>query len=129
MIGMKPLPETEPIENIVDMKSFVPDYMDFSFSLPRPRNPVQIHKARFGKQTKTIQGSAHRLWVWVRPEWTVFVGNVKGICFEGPKGATPDQAWAAWKSYKKAMAPCKCGGFFQQGAYVHAEACERTVNP
>ncbi len=98
------LADTTPIENVVGYtRAYVLDYMKFSQSLGRPRNLVEIHKAKLGRQTKTIQGSAHRLWVWVRPTWTVFVGNVKGICFEVPDSTKPDEAWKAWRSYKALM--------------------------
>jgi hypothetical protein len=95
------LPNTTAIENIVDHVKYWPDYRDFCLSLPRPRSLITIHQTKLGRQTTTIQGSAHRLWVWVRPTWTVFVGNTKGICFEVPEETAPEQAWAAWEEYKK----------------------------
>lgn len=101
---MKELPTTTDIVNVLGHTKYVPDYLAFCRSLPRPRNLVKMHQAKLGRQTTTFQGSAHRLWVWVRPEWTVFVGNVKGICFEVPEGTKSKQAWAAWESYKRAMA-------------------------
>ena len=98
------LPSTVAIESLVDSRAFSPNYITFCKSLPRPRNLVKIHQAKLGRQSTTIQGSAHRLWVWVHPTWTVFVGNNKGICFEVPKGTTPEQAWAAWNDYKRLIA-------------------------
>jgi hypothetical protein len=85
---MKELPATTDVINVVGHTTYL----------------VKIHQAKLGRQTTTFQGSAHRLWVWVRPEWTVFVGNVKGICFEVPEGTSSKKAWAAWEDYKKAMA-------------------------
>jgi hypothetical protein len=99
---MSDLPITTPIENVVGL-DFTTDYLAFCRSLGHPRNLVEMHKAKLGRQTTTFQGSAHRLWVWVRPTWTVFVGNMKGICFEVPEGTKPKQAMAAWREYKKAM--------------------------
>jgi hypothetical protein len=97
-----PVKPTTPIENVVDMKVFVMDYMAFCQSFGRPRNLVEIHKSRLGRQTKTFMGS-RRMWVWERSTWTVFVNNTKGICFEVPEGSTSKQAWTAWGSYKALM--------------------------
>ena len=97
------IPVTTPIENIVDLGTWTAAYMTVINSLGRPRNLVNIHKARLGKQTTTLQVAEHRMMVWVRPTYTVFVNNDKGVCFEVPEGATEDAAWTAWWDYRKAM--------------------------
>jgi len=100
MIKLTP---TIPIENIVDASNFALTYSTFCQSLGFPRNLVKIHKTKLGRQTQTIQGSAHRLWVWDRKQYVVFVSNAKGICFEVPENASEKQAMAAWKQYVKDM--------------------------
>jgi hypothetical protein len=106
------LPETEPIINVLQEDAtrslaYANDYMAFCRALPYPRDLVSLHKAKLGRQTTTTFTSEQRLWVWVRPTWTVFLGNIKGICFEVPlsmKGRTaPEKAWEAWLEYKQAM--------------------------
>ncbi len=100
---MSKLPDTTPIENVVDMGKFVPEYMAFSGSFGYPRNLVSIHKSKLGKQTTTFQGSEYRMWCWVGSSWVVFVSNLKGICFEVLEGTTEEEAWSAWQEYQGKM--------------------------
>jgi hypothetical protein len=97
------LGNTTPIENVVDPRAFAREYMAFSRYLGHPRNLIELHKAKLGRQTTTFQVAEHRLWVWVRPTWTVFVSNAKGICFEVPEGMTSRAAWKAWRDYMRAL--------------------------
>jgi hypothetical protein len=99
--GVK-IPDTTPIENILPVDEYPKEYSAFCFSLPRPRNLVRLHQAKLGKQSTVFQGE-YRMWVWIRPTWTVFVGNTKGICFEVPEGTPPEKAWEAWREYRKLM--------------------------
>ena len=96
------IPDTTPIENILPIEDFTKEYMGFCFSLPRPRDLVKIHQAKLGKQSTVFQGE-FRMWVWTRPTWTVFISNIKGICFEVLEGTSVEKAWEAWHEYQKAM--------------------------
>ena len=106
------LSATTPIDNLLQWDSpayrqYSAEYLTFSRSFPYPkgarhRNLVKIHQAKLGRQTTVFQGE-YKMWVWVRPTWTVFVGNSKGICFEVPEGATPEKALEAWREYRQAM--------------------------
>jgi len=106
------LPVTTPIDNLLQWDShayrqYSAEYLAFSRSFPCPkgarhRDLVKIHQANLGRQTTVFLGE-DRMWVWVRPTWTVFVGNSKGICFEVPSGTTPEKALEAWRDYRKAM--------------------------
>ena len=91
---------TVPVENLLPIVEFAKEYIAFCNSFGYPRNLIQIHKDHLGKQTKTFQGE-FRMWVWVRPNWTVYVSNIRGICFEVPEDTSPEKAWEAWREYRK----------------------------
>ena len=97
-----PLPDTVPVENLLPLDEYSKEYSAFFRSFGYPRDLVKIHQEKLGKQTKTFRGE-YRMWVWSRPSWTVFVSNIKGICFEVPVDTSLESAWAAWREYKKAM--------------------------
>ncbi len=99
----KPIPNTTPIENLVPPERWSREYAGFSRSLPWPRDLVQLHKGRLGKQDTTLQVAEHLMYVWVKPTWTVFVNNAKGVCFEVPSKASADDALWAWRDYKQLM--------------------------
>jgi hypothetical protein len=95
------IPDTTPIENVVGHtefweKAYRPEVTKFERPL------VKFHIRKLGRQSTTFTND-HRLWVWIRPTWTVFVGNAKGVCFEVPSGTKPKQAWAAWREYLALM--------------------------
>ncbi len=97
-----------PIENIIDMSTFVTKYMTFCENLrihiriPLKKSLVDAHKLQLGKQNKVFQGS-HKFWIWEYPTWQVLVSNIKGICFEVDDNLTPLQAENAWDEYKSLM--------------------------
>lgn len=93
---------TVPIENILPIDEFSREYTAFSRSFPYPRDLVQIHKDRLGKQSATLQ-VWRRMHVWHRPNFTVFVNNYKGVCFEVPEKTTTEQARQAWMEYREEM--------------------------
>ena len=90
---------TEPIENVVGFIEFSHEEGHF-LKLERPL--VASHKRKLGGQSTTFTND-HRLWVWIRPTWTVFVSDSKGVYFEVPEGTKPEQAWTAWREYLALM--------------------------
>lgn len=92
------IPDTTPIENVVE------DFWKKEYSkvgeFQRPL--VRFHIQKLGRQSTTFTND-HKLWVWIRPAWTVFVGNAKGVCFEVPEGTKPKQAMTAWREYLALM--------------------------
>lgn len=95
------IPDTTPIENIVDFREFAKAYLATVSQFRRPL--VALHKRKLGRQT-TVFTSEYRHWVWVRPTWTVFVSDKKGVGFEVPVKMSREKAWAAWREYLRLMA-------------------------
>lgn len=103
----KPL-ETTPIGNLLqeDMGSWVDDYMAFCELVRRARGEmslVDLHKARLGRQTYTMSTGERRLWVWEREISAVYVGPIRGICFEVAPGLSKPEALAEWRAYRTAL--------------------------
>jgi len=60
--------------------------------------PVQWHKNRLGKQTKTWVGE-FRFWIWEGENWRVFVNNTKGTCLEVKLDISKEKVLVAFEDY------------------------------
>jgi hypothetical protein len=56
------------------------------------------HKARFGRQTKTVLGSEYRLWIWERPHYTITLSK-RGTEISIAPWRGLSEAWDAWREY------------------------------
>lgn len=98
-----------PILNILGAECagwWADEYLATFEKVPR-QSLIELHKARFGRQSYTATGEfRHYVWDRLSDEgWRVYVSQFKGVGFEVLPVATPDQARAAWQKYK-AMLDC-----------------------
>ena len=95
---------TTPIEMVLDPSArdfFVPSYL--TYCCLTPNNKVKFHKAKLGKQKRTVTYSGRRFWVWETDSWRVLINGERGVCFELPEDANSDDALSAWHDYLSHM--------------------------
>jgi len=97
-----------PIENILqeDLGVWTPDYMRAMQVIREGRGKtslVDYHKAKLGRQSRTFNNGEFRFWLWETGAWTIFVSNIKGVCFEVPEMSTKTSALVAWEDYKERL--------------------------
>ncbi len=97
--------KTTPIENILGYDHPWVNQAMILTSIMMQNNwkCVEFHKTKLGKQTKIFTGSEFRFYVWSKKNWTVYVNNEKGICFEVPAASSKQEATDAWNSYIQKM--------------------------
>jgi hypothetical protein len=69
---------------------------------PPTLKTVELHKQKLGKQTTTWVGFG-RFYVWIYPNWRIFVKNGHGVSFEVKDDLTPEEAMVAWNEYRAMM--------------------------
>ena len=97
--------ETTPIENIIGLSDeFVIEFLDLGVIQLRSgvKSTVEFHKQKLGKHHRTFTGE-FRFHVWTFGNWTIYVSDKKGVCFEVDADLTKEQALAAWKDYQDRM--------------------------
>lgn len=99
---------TTPVEQALfgspSMRSWTLDYLR-TCSAVRPA--AKTLQERLGRQDFCYFNGEFRFRVWERLDgkspWRLFHHPVKGLCLEVPEGASPEDAWAAWEDFKKAV--------------------------
>lgn len=95
--------ERIPIEQIIfnegDADRWVDAYMRYAL---KAGDTFQIklkrHVERFGRQTRVMQGSEHRLWIWERPHYTITLSK-RGTEISVSQYYGLAKAWETWREY------------------------------
>lgn len=104
---------TIPIENIVDLRAFTEEYMEFCrqlhpkcFTLAHGKHLVEYHQKKLGKQDFTFT-AAKRYWVWDfafdEDMLRILVNNTKGVSLEVSSGASEEKVFAMLHRYYEVM--------------------------
>lgn len=99
-----------PIENKLGTRlpKWSADYIETARRVRKRREAeklslVDFHKKMFGRQSRTFFNGEFKFWIWEMGNWTVYVSNKKGFCFEVPEASTLRSALTAWQDYKERL--------------------------